>query len=421
MNAQLPFEAPERAVWTVSELTARIKQTLETHFSDVFVTGEVSRCTRAASGHVYLTVKDEGAVLNAIMWRHVASTIRFDLKEGLEVVARGSIDVYPPRGSYQLIISELLPRGLGPLQLAFKQLVEKLRKEGLFEAERKKPLPPFPRGIGIVTSPTGAAIRDMTNVIFRRWPLARLYLMPSRVQGEGAAEEIAAAVCLLNRERPDLDLIIVGRGGGSLEDLWAFNEEVVARAIYASNIPVVSAVGHEIDLSISDLVADLRVATPTEAGEKVVPDRVEIMRSLEHLKQRVAAALEGAVQDRRGRLDALGRRHIMRHPETMLRERAQRADEVFQRLRTGMEHSLALLTEKVRAIGGTLEALSPLRVLERGYSITFAPDGSVLNRPEGLAKGDVIRTRLLRGEVRSAVQEARPLEAPTVEGSQTDA
>jgi exodeoxyribonuclease VII large subunit len=418
MDAQARFDAPEQAAWTVSELTARIKQSLETDFGDVYVAGEVSRCTRAASGHVYMTLKDEGAVLSAIIWRDVASRMRFEVEEGLDVIARGSIDVYAPRGSYQLIISEIQPRGLGPLQLAFRQLVEKLEKEGLFDPAHKRPLPLFPQNIGIVTSPTGAAIRDMTNVIFRRWPLAQLYLMPCRVQGEGAADEIAAAIYVLNKKRPQLDLLIVGRGGGSLEDLWAFNEEVVARAIYASRIPVVSAVGHEIDVSISDLVADLRAATPTEAGEKVVPDRAEVMRSLDHLKRRAAASLAAVVQDVRGRLDALAGRHVMRHPEAMLRERAQRTDDVFQRLRSSMQHLLALLGEKVRALEGTLEALSPLKVLDRGYSITFAPDGAVLRSVEGLTKGDAIRTRVLRGEIESAVQKTTPMEAPTEEEGQ---
>ncbi len=221
MNAEVPLQAPELLVWTVSELTARIKRTLEDGFGGVCVAGEISQWKRAASGHIYLTLKDEGAVLNTAIWRHVAARVPFELEEGLAVVARGSIDVYPPRGSYQLIVSDLQPRGVGPLQLAFRQLVEKLEKEGLFRPEHKKHLPPMPRRIGIVTSPTGAAFGDIVRVIRRRWPVARLYLLPVRVQGKGAAEEIAAGLRLLQEQRADLDLIIVGRGGGSLEDLWA--------------------------------------------------------------------------------------------------------------------------------------------------------------------------------------------------------
>ncbi len=301
---------------SVSEITALIKENLEGAFADVYVVGELSRTTRASSGHVYMTLKDEGAVLQAVAWRNVAQGLRFRLEEGLQVVARGSIDVYAPRGSYQLIVSWMEPRGLGALQLAFRQMQEKLQQEGLFAAEHKVPLPPFPARIGLVTSPTGAAVRDMINVIGRRWPLARLYVYPCRVQGEGAAAEIAAGIARLNAARPDLDLMIVGRGGGSLEDLWAFNEEVVARAVFASRIPVVSAVGHEIDFTICDFVADVRAATPTEAGELVVPDRAEVASSLRLYRRRLGLALGRTVARARERLDALTARYAFRRPET---------------------------------------------------------------------------------------------------------
>ncbi len=403
MDKVLPFEAREQKIWTVSQLTARIKQALETSFSDVCVAGEVSQFKRAASGHIYLTLKDEDAVVRAIIWRPLASRMRFELEEGLEVVARGHVDVYPPRGSYQLIIIEVQPRGLGALQLAFRQLLERLQNEGLFEPEHKKPLPAFPRKIGIVTSPTGAALRDMLRVISDRWPLVKLYVLPRRVQGEGAAGEIAAALRLLNAKRPDLDLIIVGRGGGSLEDLWAFNEEVVARAIFDSEIPVVSAVGHEIDFSVSDFVADLRAATPSEAGQKVVPDRREVQRDLRHLKMRLGGALQRIVVRARQQLAAQGRSHVLRHPEIALQQRAQRVDELLERIQASFRHGLQLAKEKLRAVSAELEALGPLRVLERGYSVTFGPDGAVLRSAEGLRRGDVILTRLMRGEVRSSV------------------
>ncbi len=290
------FDAPrarreEVRPLSVSEVTALIKENLETAFADVYVVGELSRVTRASSGHLYMTLKDEGAVLQAVAWRNVAQGLRFRLEEGLQVVARGSVDVYAPRGSYQLIVTWMEPRGLGALQLAFRQMQEKLQKEGLFSPEHKVGLPPFPVRIGLVTSPTGAAVRDMINVIGRRWPLAQLYVYPCRVQGEGAAAEIAAGIARLNEKRPDLDLMIVGRGGGSLEDLWAFNEEVVARAVFASRIPVVSAVGHEIDFTICDFAADVRAATPTEAGELVVPDRAEVASSLRLYRRRLGLAL----------------------------------------------------------------------------------------------------------------------------------
>lgn len=402
--------------FTVSELTARIKENLESAFPDVFVVGELSRVTRASSGHVYLTLKDQNAVLQAVMWRGMASALKFELKEGLEVVAHGSIDVYPPRGSYQLIVSWMEPRGLGALQLAFRQLTERLEKEGLFRQEIKKPLPRFPRRIGIVTSPTGAAIRDIINVISRRFPAVELYLFPSRVQGTEAAAEIAAAIDLLNEKRPDFDLIIVGRGGGSLEDLWPFNEEVVARAIHRSVIPIVSAVGHEIDFSISDFAADVRAATPTEAGEIVVPDCGEILRRLGEQRKRLGLALEGMVAQGRQRLRAVVSRYAFRRPEAAVRERSQRADDVMEKLKTVFAHRMGLLREKTTAIGRRLEALSPLKVLERGYSVTMTPEGRILRSVEGLAAGDRITSRLHRGEVLSDVVELKgPLETSTEE------
>jgi len=402
------LEIPAREVWSVSQITLRIKQTLEGAFEDVCVAGEVSQPRRAASGHIYLTLKDEGAVLRAIIWAHVASRLRFELREGLEVVARGNVDVYPPRGSYQLIVTDLQPRGLGALQLAFRELLERLRKEGLFAPEHKKPLPAFASKVGVVTSPTGAAVRDIIRTITRRWPLARVYLLPRRVQGEGAAEEIAGAIALLNARRPDLDVIIVGRGGGSLEELWAFNEEVVARAIFASRIPVVSAVGHEIDFSVSDFVADVRAATPTEAGARVVPDQREVRRHLRQLHARLGRCLQGAALRARQRLRALARSYVLRHPEVFVQQRSQRLDELLERMRLALERLTGAMKERLRLAAVSLEALSPLRVLERGYSVTFGPAGTVLRSAAGLREGDVILTRLLEGQVRSRVLDVAP-------------
>jgi exodeoxyribonuclease VII large subunit len=388
---------------TVSELTARIKENLETAFPDVYVVGELSRTTRASSGHWYLTLKDENAVLSAVIWRNTAAGIRFEPEEGLEVIAHGGIDVYAPRGGYQLIIKWMEPRGVGALQLAFQQLRERLEKEGLFRPEAKKPLPPFPRRIGVVTSPTGAAVRDIINVISRRYPLVEILLYPVRVQGDMAAPEIAMALDALNHRRPDLDLIIVGRGGGSMEDLWAFNEEAVARAIHRSRIPIVSAVGHEIDISISDLVADVRAATPTEAGEIVVPDRADLLQRLAQSRRRLAVALQRMVLRGRERLEAAASRYVFRHPESILRERAQRADECVERMKGLMDHRLKLTAETLSGAGSRLEALSPLKVLARGYSVTLGPAGTALRSVADVAAGDRIRTRLQRGELTSQV------------------
>ena len=410
MSTDRALELPESSVLSVSALTALIKETLETAFCNVSVMGEISGFKKAASGHVYLTLKDEHAVLKAVIWRHVAGALRFELEDGLQVLARGDVDVYPPHGSYNLMIKHIEPRGEGALQLAFRQLVAKLQKEGLFRKEIKKPLPAFPRKIGIVTSPTGAAIRDMTNVIFRRFPLVRLYLLPTRVQGDGAAEEIAQAIRLVNQKRPDMDVLIVGRGGGSLEDLWAFNEEVVARAIHESTIPVVSAVGHEVDFSISDFVADVRAATPTEAGEIVVPDRRDLTARLQGDRERLALALSGMVQQARQRLQAAARSYVLRRPETLLSERAQRLDELFDRGSTQLSHGVQLMQEGVRSAARRLEALGPLRVLERGYSITFDQSGAVLRTVDQLEQGQRISSRLSAGWIDSEVVQSRGIE-----------
>ncbi len=404
------FETGEGRVLTVSEITARIKTYLESAFPDVWVVGELSRVTRASSGHLYMTLKDESAVLNAVMWRGPASALRFEPEEGLEVTARGSIDVYPPRGSYQLIVAWMEPRGIGALQLAFRQLQEKLQAEGLFAPEAKKPLPPYPRRIGVVTSPTGAAIRDIVNVISRRYPPAELYLYPSRVQGAEAAAEIAAAIERLNECRPGLDLIIVGRGGGSLEDLWAFNEEVVARAIHRSCIPIVSAVGHEIDFTIADFVADARAATPTEAGELVVPDGLELGLRLGRQARRMAAALRGQLLRTSQRVAALVSRPALRRPEAALRERAQRADDLAERLNAAVGRYLERQREGTESLVRRLRTLSPAAVLERGYSLSFDPRGRLLRSVEQVRRGDTIRTRLRRGRLSSEVLEVEDAE-----------
>ncbi len=392
-----------RQVLTVSEITRQIKGVLNSSFSNICVQGEISQFTCAASGHIYLTIKDEGAVLKGIIWRSTASRMPFDLEEGLEVIATGEIDVYPPRGAYQFIMREIHPCGLGSLQLAFKQLVEKLRKEGLFDSRHKKPLPPFPEKIGIITSGTGAAVRDMMRIIRRRWPLAALYILPRPVQGKGAGQKIAEAVELLNQQRPDLDLIILGRGGGSLEDLWPFNEECLARAIFKSQLPIVSAVGHEVDISVSDLVADLRAATPSEAGENTVPNKTDMETELLHLVKRLGQALFGQVESGKRKLDDMINRHVMRHPESLVQDKAQLADELLQKMDAGIKKNIDNNRQKTESLKGRLEALSPKKVLFRGYSITLGPDGKALTSAEKVQQGDIIDTFLKDGKLKSNV------------------
>ena len=400
----LAESAPD--VLTVSEVTRLIKDTLETAFPSVWVVGEISNLRRPRSGHLYFTLKDERAQLRAVIWRGVAQKLRFEPADGLAVVARGAITVYRPRGEYQLVVHRLEPRGIGALELAFQQLKEKLAREGLFDPARKKPLPPFPTHVAVVTSPTGAAIRDIITVIRRRFPALRVSLYPVRVQGEGAAQEIAHAIAELNR-MGGFDLMIVGRGGGSLEDLWAFNEEVVARAIAASRIPVVSAVGHEVDVTISDLVADRRALTPTEAAELITPRLDEVLAELEGLRGRLAQALRRRLTEAEGRLREVGARLRPARLLEVVRLREQYLDELAAREARAVARLAERARERLLRAGVRLQSLSPLAVLSRGYSVTRdLATGGVLTAAAGVALGTCIETILARGLLRSRVEEA---------------
>ena len=392
----------ERHVYTVTQITRAVKTTLEAAFGRVWVTGEISNLRRPQSGHVYLTLKDETCQLSAVMFRGVASRVKFDLADGLQVVVGGELTVYEARGNYQVIVTSIEPRGVGALELAFKQLVEKLRTEGLFDDEHKVPVPEFPRHIAVVTSPTGAALRDILRVTFRRFPGRHVTIYPVRVQGDEAAREIAEGIRTLNRIG-GFDVIITGRGGGSLEDLWAFNEEVVARAIFASKIPVVSAVGHEIDVTISDMVADLRAATPTAAAELVVPLRRDLEAGLLETVRRGRRALKSRVETARAELNTLrvrvGPRQLRGHLEQLM----QRTDDLGTRLGLACRGLIGRFAARLTGAGGRLDSLSPLRVLERGYSITRA-DGTVLRDARRASVGDVINSILFRGRLASRVE-----------------
>jgi len=398
-------EPAKKRVLSVWELTAGIKDLLETSFPMVWVAGEISNLARPGSGHCYLTLKDDRAQLRAAIWRNVAARLRFDLRDGMEVVCRGHVDVYAPRGSYQLIVEQIEPKGIGPLELAFRQLREKLAREGLFDPGRKRSLPAFVEQIAVVTSPTGAAIRDFLQVLGRRWRGADVLVVPSRVQGEGAAEEIATAIELVNRLSRPIDCLVVTRGGGSLEDLWAFNEEVVVRAICASRIPVVSAVGHEIDVTLSDLAADVRALTPSEAAELVAPDRDELVAGLRQIQRRLLAALRSRASAARSRLDALGRHHVFRRPFQPVEDRARRLDELEGRSARAIRHRLQLARRRLDTVAGRLESLSPLAVLRRGYSLTQRTrDGRVIRDAAELTPGEQITTRFARGQAVSRVE-----------------
>src|SRR5262245_13705657 len=399
---------PQSQILTVSQLTRRIKDAVEGSFPLVWVQGEITNCMRAGSGHVYLTLKDDTAQIRAVVWRTTAARLRFELHDGLEVLASGPIEIYEARGTYQLIVEQLLPQGLGALELAFRQLCEKLMAEGLFAAERKRKIPRFPRRIALITSPTGAAVRDMLQVITRRWQGTDIVIVPVAVQGEGAAAQIAAALAAVHRI-PRVDVVITGRGGGSLEDLWAFNEEIVARAIFLCQIPVVSAVGHEIDVTVADLVADVRALTPSEAGALVVPFHDEVRAELSRLQQHLLQVLRSQVATARARLETLGSRRVMTRPVERIHELARRIDELELRARRAVQHRLAVVREQVAALGGRLEALSPLKVLERGYSVTrLVQSGTVLRTSDQARPGELVETLLQSGKITSRVEAVQP-------------
>jgi exodeoxyribonuclease VII large subunit len=403
----VPPEAGGQQVLTVSQLTARIKERLETAFPSVWVSGEVSNFTRPASGHLYLTLKDEGAAISAVMWRGKAARLRFNLANGMEVVASGAISVYEPRGQYQLYIDRIEPKGMGALELALRQLRERLGAEGLFDPGHKKPIPTMPWRVALVTSPTGAAVKDMLQVFARRFGKQHVLIYPVRVQGEGASAEIAAALADLNEQAERLggiDVILVARGGGSLEDLWAFNEEPVVRAIYASRIPVVSGVGHEIDVTLADLAADRRALTPTEAAELVSPDLRAIEQGLIDWQTRLTAGLRQVAVRARHRLEAVVSSRCFREPAERVGRSAQMIDELAARIGTQVRHRLALARGKLDKAEAQLAALGPMKVLARGYSITIdAETGRVIRDAGMVERGRVLRTRLHRGEVRSTV------------------
>jgi exodeoxyribonuclease VII large subunit len=441
-------EGPE----TVGELTHRITAVLEDSFADAWVVGEISNFNRHTSGHIFFTLKDEWASIRCVLWKSAAGRLGRDIGDGVEVEVRGRIGVFEKQGNYQVYVSSIRPRGMGALEVAFRKLKERLEKEGLFAEARKRPLPRFPRRVGVVTSPTGAAVRDIIHVLTRRWPAAEIVLAPARVQGEGAAAEIVGGIENLNR-LGGIDVMIVGRGGGSLEDLWPFNEEVVARAIYASAVPVVSAVGHETDFSISDFVADVRAPTPSAAAEMVVPDRKEILAAVDSLQGRLGRGLMHIVDLLRDGLALFAAHRFFRYPQDIVLTRVQVIDDAAQHLLAAMkdkgaaqwmrleraagglarhspqarwresEAALKMATFRLHtaartllahrwtvAVGrlaGRLEDLNPDRVLARGYSRTVLDrTGRILTRAADATTGDLIRTHLAQGVLKSRVTEA---------------
>jgi exodeoxyribonuclease VII large subunit len=446
----LDFDRPaavspaRRTALSVSELTARIQGLIEVEFFDVLVEGEISNLTIAASGHWYFSLKDDKAQIRAVVWKSQARLIRFRPKDGLKVVARGALRVYPPKGEYQIAIELLEPLGKGSLQQAFEELKERLAKEGLFDAQRKRPLPMLPRRIGIVTSPTGAVIRDILRVLGRRFANIECLIYPARVQGDEAAAEIVAGVRALGA-LGGLDVVIVARGGGSLEDLWPFNEEIVARALAACPVPTISAVGHETDFTIADFVADLRAPTPSAAAEMVVAAKADLQARIETLDRRTAAAIGLKLTRLRARMSAATQHRVFTAEHGRVMAHAQRVDELSDRSRRALlrlaersrerlrgtqnrldafrwDRQLAQLRERTgrqaerlvtltrgfvdsrrAALGrlaGMLDGLSPLAVLERGYALVWNEASSrLIRQPNEVAAGDPLRIRVHGGEI----------------------
>ncbi len=387
---------------SVSALTQLIKQSLETTFPRVWVQGEISNAKLHTSGHFYFTLKDEGAQISAVMWRSKLTLLSFQPEDGMKILAFGSITVYPPRGNYQIDVVKLQPLGVGELQLAFEQLKRRLSEEGLFDPEHKKPLPEFPASIGVITSETGAALHDIWTVLQQRFPSVEVILYPVRVQGHGAAEEIAHAIREMNRFG-QVDVIIVGRGGGSLEDLWAFNEEIVARAIYNSTIPIISAVGHEIDFSIADFVADLRAPTPSAAAAMVVRDRRELLEILGNISYTMRQSLAIRVQQARDQIRSLLASYSFNRPRDLLNQYAQRVDEIDRTLGMSLRHRLQIATQRHRSLHQRLEILKPANALRRGYAIVRR-NGAIVTRATELKRGDEATLQFHDGSVPARIE-----------------
>ncbi len=396
-------ESETQDVLSVSQVNRNIKLLIEQSLPWYRIEGELSNFKHHSSGHMYFSLKDEASQLSCVMWAGRNSALRFRPEDGMKVQCYGRITVYERRGVYQLDVMQMTPAGLGDLQLAFEQLKKKLAAEGLFDESRKRPLPPFPERIGVVTSPTGAAIRDLISVLTRRWPAAEIILRPALVQGPGAAEDIVAAITELN-DFGELDVLIVGRGGGSLEDLWPFNEEIVARAIAGSAIPVVSAVGHEVDFTIADFVADLRAPTPSAAAELVVPDAADLRYGIASLVARGYRSLMSRIRQLRHRVDALQRSYALQQPRDVIRQYRQTCDELRRRLESSMQQKIRQERTALDALHKRLLALNHENILKRGYTLTTDDaTGKIVASAAELKPGSRLTVRYHDGRAKSTV------------------
>ena len=395
-------------IYTVTEITKEIKSILEENFPALWVEGEISNYLLHSSGHRYFSLKDENVQIRCTLWRFRGDELQFEPADGMKVIVWGSITVYERNGQYQLDVIELIPAGLGKLEIAFRRLKEKLFREGLFDEEHKKPIPEFPEAIGVVTSPTGAAIRDIIRIIRSRFPSVKIIVNPVRVQGEGAAEEIAQAIKEFN-EYKKIDVMLVGRGGGSVEDLWAFNEETVARAIYESEIPIISAVGHQIDFVISDFVADSRAPTPSAAAQMVGQERDELLEQIKANIRKLSLYLSSLLDHSKQRLEAPKESYGFRRPFDIITQRSQKVDELGQQLVDRIKNYFEIKSNAISLLKEKLKTLSPLSVLKRGYSIARKlPELTVIKDAGILKKEDRIEVRVFKGRIESKVESIDP-------------
>lgn len=394
---------PTPTVYSVNELNSYVKRILDNdeNLKHIFVTGEISNYKAHYSGHLYMTIKDESASVKAVMFAGNASRLRFRPENGMKVLIFGTVSLFPRDGSYQLYISDMQPDGMGALSVAFEQLKKKLAAEGLFSDSYKKPIPKFPTRIGVITSETGAAVQDIFNILSRRFPSAEVVLRPTQVQGDGAAQDIAKAIYVFN-EYNAADVLIVGRGGGSIEDLWAFNEEVVARAVFASEIPVISAVGHETDYTICDFVADLRAPTPSAAAELAVPDRLELKSELISYKQHILNLTKNKLDKERSKLLAIEKSGALRDPVTKLNENRRELLYLSERITNLTVSAVDGNKMKYAALAGKLNALSPLGVISRGYALAER-HGKVVTKVKDISVNDEISVRLSDGTLKAKV------------------
>ncbi len=391
----------EPKIATVSQINGYIKKILDHNIilNNVWIKGEISNFKHHYSGHLYITLKDEGGVLKAVMFRGSAQSLAFEPSDGMKVLARGRISVYEAGGSYQLYIEEMIPDGVGELYIAYEQLKKQLEEEGLFSPEHKKPIPKFPKRVGVVTASTGAAVRDIINVITRRYPMAEIVIYPAQVQGTGASQSIVKAIEYFNATK-EVDTLIVGRGGGSIEDLWAFNEEITARAIFASEIPIISAVGHETDFTIADFVADLRAPTPSAAAEIAVPSMLELINRINTDKNRISQNILKRIENNR----LILKRFKMRTPKDRIDDYNLKVDSLVKAMDNCLKMKTMSLKKQLAENAGKLDALSPLQTLSRGYSIPTDSDGNVIRSASDMKKGTEFTLRMRDGQAECVVK-----------------